>query len=226
MAATMTGAGELTYASFPIDKVETDADGDLIVYGKASDGSIDSDLQMWTPPGWRPPPRRGKRAARTSAYSTTRSGTPPASAWKSKLTLPGPRGSRAWSSSRREEAGGEGRAARLFGRHRPAHHRAGSPGGRIIRRARGDLPGRPAANKRCGIQLVKSGERHPEYVNEVFGAEADIAKALGADVTKGADDDANVDLPEGRRSPSRLRTSPGCTRSSGSSSPRPPARRG
>ena len=41
MAATLTSAGELTYASFPIDKVETDADGDLIVYGKASDGSID-----------------------------------------------------------------------------------------------------------------------------------------------------------------------------------------
>ena len=62
------------------------------------------------------------------------------------------------------------------------------------------LVDRPA-NKRCGIQLVKSADDGTtEYVNEVFGSEADIAKALGADVTKaaGADDEfVNVDLPKG-----------------------------
>ena len=49
VAATLTGSGELLYASFPIDKVETDADGDLIVFGKASDGSVDSDQQVVAP---------------------------------------------------------------------------------------------------------------------------------------------------------------------------------
>lgn len=41
----------LTYASFPIIKSEEDADGNLIVYGKATDGSVDSDLQVVDPEG-------------------------------------------------------------------------------------------------------------------------------------------------------------------------------
>lgn len=46
MAATLTADGELTYFSFPIEKSEETADGDLIVYGKATDGTVDSDLQI------------------------------------------------------------------------------------------------------------------------------------------------------------------------------------
>mgnify|MGYP003337320331 CR=1 FL=1 len=46
MAATLTPDGELTYFSFPIEKSEETADGDLIVYGKATDGTVDSDLQI------------------------------------------------------------------------------------------------------------------------------------------------------------------------------------
>lgn len=46
MAATLTPDGELTYFSFPIEKTEETADGDLIVYGKATDGTVDSDLQI------------------------------------------------------------------------------------------------------------------------------------------------------------------------------------
>src|ERR1700691_6464733 len=49
VAATLTGSGELLYASFPIEKVETDADGDLIVFGRASDGSVDADQQVVAP---------------------------------------------------------------------------------------------------------------------------------------------------------------------------------
>lgn len=56
MAATLTPDGELTYFSFPIEKTaETEdvnpVDGtpDIIVYGKATDGSVDSDLQIVDP---------------------------------------------------------------------------------------------------------------------------------------------------------------------------------
>jgi len=46
VAATLTPDGELTYFSFPIEKTEETSDGDLIVYGKATDGTVDSDLQI------------------------------------------------------------------------------------------------------------------------------------------------------------------------------------
>lgn len=46
MAATLTPAGELTFISFPITKFETTEDGNLYVYGKATDGSVDSDEQI------------------------------------------------------------------------------------------------------------------------------------------------------------------------------------
>src|SRR5579859_6926196 len=45
----MTSSVELTYLSFPIEKTETTPDGDLIVYGKATDGSVDSDEQIVDP---------------------------------------------------------------------------------------------------------------------------------------------------------------------------------
>ena len=53
MATTLTPDNEITqpliYASFPIEKTETDPDGNLVVYGKASDGSVDSDQQIVSP---------------------------------------------------------------------------------------------------------------------------------------------------------------------------------
>lgn len=49
MAATLTPDGELTFFSFPIEKSEETADGDLLVYGKATDGTVDSDLQIVDP---------------------------------------------------------------------------------------------------------------------------------------------------------------------------------
>jgi hypothetical protein len=51
MAATLTDDGALTYMSFPIDKARTrvTADGDVEIYGKATDGIIDSDDQIVDP---------------------------------------------------------------------------------------------------------------------------------------------------------------------------------
>src|SRR5690242_15723469 len=46
VAATLTPSGELTYLSFPITKFEETPDGNLYVYGKATDGSVDSDEQI------------------------------------------------------------------------------------------------------------------------------------------------------------------------------------
>ena len=44
-----TAVSELTYVSFPIVKFVKDADGDLVVYGKATDGSVDTDEQIVDP---------------------------------------------------------------------------------------------------------------------------------------------------------------------------------
>src|SRR5579859_503450 len=53
MAATLGAPASvdsgLVHMSFPIEKTETTADGDLIVYGKATDGSVDSDEQIVDP---------------------------------------------------------------------------------------------------------------------------------------------------------------------------------
>lgn len=46
VAATLTSANEQTFVSFPIVKFEKTDDGDLYVYGKATDGSVDSDEQI------------------------------------------------------------------------------------------------------------------------------------------------------------------------------------
>jgi hypothetical protein len=44
-----TAVDELTYVSFPIEKWEKNDEGDLLVYGKATDGSVDSDEQIVDP---------------------------------------------------------------------------------------------------------------------------------------------------------------------------------
>ncbi len=54
MARTITRA-DMVYASFPIEKQSTDPDtGDLIIYGKATDGTIDADRQI-VDPAWSGP---------------------------------------------------------------------------------------------------------------------------------------------------------------------------
>ena len=205
MAATIAGAGELTYASFPIDKVETDADGDLIVYGKASDGSIDSDLQI-VDPTWMASAARAWKESGANLRVQHNPQRDPAgiglevetdasgATWVKELVVE--------PIAKKLVAKGALRAYSV-GIARPTIERDSmAKGGRITsgELVEISLVDRPA-NKRCGIQLVKSADDGtPEYVNEVFGTEADIAKALGADVTKAAADDGDfvsVDLPKG-----------------------------
>jgi hypothetical protein len=205
VAATLTGAGELTYASFPIDKVETDADGDLIVYGKASDGSIDSDQQI-VDPTWM---AHAAQAWKESGANLRVQHNPQRDPAGVGLEVETDAAGATWVKglvvepvAKKLVAKGALRAYSV-GIARPTIERdAMARGGRITsgELVEISLVDRPA-NKRCGIQLVKSADDGtPEYVNEVFGAEADIAKALGADVTKAApaeDDLVNVDLPKG-----------------------------
>ena len=205
MAATLTSAGELTYASFPIDKVETDADGDLIVYGKASDGSIDSDQQI-VDPSWMARAAQAWKESGANLRVQHNAQRDPAGVG---LEVETDANGATWVKglvvepvAKKLVAKGALRAYSV-GIARPTIARdAAARGGRITdgELVEISLVDRPA-NKRCGIQLVKSADDGtPEYVNEVFGTEADIAKALGADVTKAAtdgDDFVSVDLPKG-----------------------------
>ena len=187
----MTGAGELLYASFPIDKVETDADGDLIVFGKASDGSVDSDQQIVAPSfmaaaaqAWKATGanlRVQHNAQRDPAGVGLEVETDSAGAtWVKGLVIE--------PIAKRLVAKGALRAYSV-GIARPTIERdpTGKARGGII--TAGELVeislvDRPA-NKACGIQLVKSAEDGtPEYVGKVFGADDVIAKALSGDVTE------------------------------------------
>lgn len=183
---------EVVYASFAIEKMETDENGDLVVHGKASDGGLDSDQQIVDPqwmakaaPEWlqsggnvrvqhnaqRDPAGVGVKVetdTQGATWVTSKVFEPVAQKLVSKGAL------RAYS----------------VGIARPSIVRdASAPGGRIVggELVEISLVDRPA-NKRCGIALVKSvaGEG-AEYVGEVFGSEEDISKALDADTVKNYD---------------------------------------
>ena len=194
---------------FPIEKMETDADGDLVVYGKASDGGLDSDNQIVDPawmakaaPIWlesggnvrvqhnpqRDPAGIGVKVetdASGATYVTAKVIEPVAQKLVSRGAL------RAYS----------------VGIAKPTIQRdAQAPGGRITggELVEISLVDRPA-NKRCGIALVKSEAGAPaEYVQEIFGTAEDIGKALAADILKGftereAYGKTTVELTRGRQ---------------------------
>lgn len=190
MAATLTHGGELTYLSFPIEKTETTPDGDIYVYGKATDGSVDSDeqivdpdfsskaIQDWLASGanvrvqhnsQRDPAGVGVEA-NTDADGST---------WVKSLVVEP-------VAKRLVEKG----ALRAYsvGIARPKIVRDGvARGGRIVdgQIVEISLVDRPA-NKNCGLQLVKSaGDGTPEWVGKVWGVQG----------TQDADELVTLDLP-------------------------------
>ena len=203
MAATLTDSSELTYLSFGIDKVESTPDGDLMCYGRASDGGVDHDQQIvdprfsskaisdWLATGGNV--RVQHNAQRDPAGIGLEVNTDETGATWVKSLIVEP-------VAKRLVAKGALRAYSV-GIARPTIERdpTGKARGGIITAGEVveiSIVDRPA-NARCGISLVKSADDGtPEYVGKVFGSDDDIAKALGADVTK-ADDMVNVDLPKG-----------------------------
>jgi hypothetical protein len=185
VAATITSDSEITYASFAIEKMETDENGDLIVHGKASDGGIDSDNQIVDPawmakaaPIWmetggnvrvqhnptRDPAGVGIKVETDSGGAT----------WVTTKVIE--------QQAKRLVAGGALRAYSV-GIARPTIVRDGTAaggritGGELVEISLVDRP----ANKRCGIQLVKS---EAGWVGEIFGSDEDISKALNSEVEK------------------------------------------
>ncbi len=194
MAATLTDAGTLTYASFPIEKTETNADGDLVVYGKASDGSIDADQQI-VKPEWMtkaiaewfdsgPNLRVQHNAQRDPAgvgltWNTDASGA----TWVKGLV--GEPVAKKLVSMGALRAYSVGIARPTIERDVTGKARGGIiTDGTLVEISLVDRP----ANKSCGIQLVKSADDGtPEFTGKVFGDEDVIAKFTGGDVIGKAD---------------------------------------
>ncbi len=189
MAATLTDASELTYFSFPIEKVESTADGDLMVWGIATDPGVDSDEQIvddkfsskaiadWLASGanvrvqhnaQRDPAGVGVEASTDNGGAT----------WVKSLVVE--------PVAKRLVEKGVLRAYSV-GIARPKIVRDSvARGGRIVggEIVEISLVDRPA-NKSCGIQLVKAADDgHAEWVGKVFGSDV---MAKGGTV--------NVDLP-------------------------------
>jgi hypothetical protein len=184
MAATLTRDGELTLLSFPIEKTEVDENGDVLVYGRASDGSIDSDSQIidsdfaakaireWLNDGAnvrvQHNPQRDPAGVGIDMDVDPDGGT-----WvKSKIIEP---------VAQKLVLGGALRAYSV-GIARPQIVRDASArggritGGQVVEISLVDRP----ANKNCSIQLVKAAkDGHAELSGEVFGDEEFIQKAIG-----------------------------------------------
>lgn len=200
MAATLTGSGELTFISFPIDKTETDADGNVLVYGKASDGAIDSDEQIIDPDfaakaigDWlddganvrvQHNPQRDPAGVGVAMDVDGDGGT-----WvKSKIIEP---------IAQKLVLGGALRAYSV-GIARPqiirdARARGGLiKGGQVVEISLVDRP----ANKNCSIQLVKAArDGRAELSGEITGSEEFIRKAVGMTAAV-AEKTVTLELPE------------------------------
>lgn len=199
MATTMTPNGELTYLSFGIEKVESTDDGDLMVYGKASDGSIDFDQQV-VDPAWMSKAIQEWLATGANLRVQHNAQRDPAGIG---LTAETDKNGATWVKSlvvepvaKRLVSKGALRAYSV-GIARPTIERdiTGKARGGIIRDGtlvELSLVDRPA-NGSCGIQLVKSADDgHAEYTGEVFGTREAIQKALSVDtVVKGDVSDFN-----------------------------------
>jgi hypothetical protein len=199
VATTLTDSGELTYVSFGIEKVESTPDGDLMVYGRATDGSVDHDQQIvhpdfsskaiaeWLATGGnvrvQHNPQRDPAGIGVEAHTD-----PDGATWVKALIVE--------DAAKKLVSKGVLRAYSV-GIANPSIERdmTGKARGGIIKSGKIveiSLVDRPA-NAQCGFQLVKSVDGHAEFTGELFGDEAAIAKALGATVTK--DDITDFEVP-------------------------------
>src|SRR5579863_1685238 len=189
MAATLTGNGEMLFASFGIEKTETTEDGDLIVYGKATDATLDHDQQIIDPvfsakamADWHATganvrvqhnPQRDPAGVGIETYTDDKGAT-----WVKSLIIE--------PIAKKLVAKGVLRAYSV-GIANPTIERdvTGKARGGIIKSGKIveiSLVDRPA-NASCGIRLVKSaGEDVLERADEMFGTD-NLVKALKEDIT-------------------------------------------
>lgn len=193
MAATLTDSNELTYVSFPIEKTETTPDGDLLVYGKATDGSVDSDEQIVDPDFSSKAIQEWLASGANVRVQHNSQRDPAGVGIECNI---GPEGD-TWVKSLVVEPIAKKlvqiKALRAYsvGIARPKIIRdAVARGGRIVdgEIVEISLVDRPA-NKNCGIQLVKAAnDGHAEWVGKMFG-NSDL-------LTKAENDVVTVDLPK------------------------------
>lgn len=194
MAATLTPDGELTYISFPIIKTETTSDGDVIVYGKATDGSVDSDEQI-VDPDWSATAL--KEWLNTGGNVRVQHNAQRDPAGKGISVDIGPDGhyvrSLVVEPVAKELVKKGVLTAYSVGIARPLIERdpvarggriKGGPGTAIVELSLVDRP----ANKNCGIQLVKSAsDGTPEFTGKMFGSSNILTKS---------DNTVTLDLPK------------------------------
>ena len=192
MAATLTDKGEMLYASFGIEKVESTEDGDLLVYGKATDATLDHDQQIidtvfstkaiadWMATGAnlrvQHNPQRDPAGIGVEIH-TDKSGA----SWLRALVVE--------PIAKKLVAKGVLRAYSVgianptIERDVTGKARGGIiKGGKIVEISLVDRP----ANPSCGVQLVKSVDGYVEVSGELFGDDGAIAKALNATMVKDA----------------------------------------
>jgi hypothetical protein len=201
-----TAVDELTYVSFPIEKFERDVDGDLVVYGKATDGSVDSDDQI-VEPGWSAKAMEDWKATGGNVRVQHQARRDPAGkALSIEIDRDGDGGH--WLKAlvvepvakRLVEKGVL--TAYSVGISRPVIKRdpTGKARGGIVaggELAEVSLVDRPA-NKHCGLVLAKSaGDGPMELVGEVFGEPDILAKAAEDADLLTKDDSADPDTPGG-----------------------------
>jgi hypothetical protein len=218
VATTLTDSGQITmqpdtYFSFDIKSVETNEDGDLVVLGKASDGSVDSDQQVVKPTFAGPAIRKWLETGGNLRVQHNPQRDPAGVG----IEVNTDEGGATWVKAlvvepvaKKLVAKGALRAYSV-GIARPTIERD------ITGKARGgiitdgtiveiSLVDRPA-NKSCGIQLVKSADDgSAEYVNEVFGTKETLQKMLGTEetVTKGDMDFSPDSVPDFKFTPNDL----------------------
>lgn len=189
MAATLTDTGELTYASFPIEKIEANEDGDLVVYGKATDGSVDSDSQIVDPAfaakaigDWKTSganlrvQHNPQRDPAGIGIDFRHDGD---ATWVKSLVIEPIAKKLVAKGALR--AYSVGIAHPVIERDVSGRARGGIiKGGQIVEISLVDRP----ANKSCGIQLVKAHGSIVEYTGKVFGSDESIEKALTTDPTE------------------------------------------
>lgn len=192
MAATLTPAGELTYVSFPITKFEETEDGNLYVYGKATDGSVDSDEQIvdtefsskaiadWLATGANV--RVQHNAQRDPAGVGVEVNTAPdGSTWVKSLVVE--TGAKNLVRHKALRAYSVGIARPKIVRDNVARN-GRIVDGEIVEISLVDRP----ANKNCGIELVKADkDGNAEFTGKMFGNSEVLTKA--------ATDEEDVVLP-------------------------------